>query len=105
MTDKGYEIIDTLSTKAKSTGNHEYNVHIVQGKQLRKDVQFKGLVLSIEDTPASWYVETLFSNDYGSPAIYYPVMSINGNDWLCINWQEVVKEMRAWLVANEYIYR
>jgi hypothetical protein len=104
MTDKGDQIVHTLTVKAKSNSKHEYPVHITQGKKLRGDYQFKGLILSIEDTPGSWYIDTLF-NFSTPPAISYPEISIHGRDWLCVNWQEVMKELRTWLVANEYIYK
>ena len=72
----------TLKTKAKS-GEHRYKVVIKKGFNDRE------WSLSIEDTPATWYLSTLFE-DY-SPE--QERISIYGNDWICENYDEIMKEV------------
>jgi len=80
------EIVYTLKTKAKS-GNYEYTVNIL--KQIDKYSKIFGIyILNIENTPASWYLSTILDN-----CIKLDKISIQGNDWLCDNWQEIIKEL------------
>lgn len=101
---KGNKIIGKLKTKAIHINRRwdrkksESDVFITQGCLI--DKQFKGLILSIDDTPGAWYIDTLFH--WGEPAIHYNEISINGN-WICINWQEIVSELKIWLKENNYL--
>jgi len=82
-TDKGKEIIYTFKTKSISyVGNktYEHDIYITEGKS--------SFILSISTTPGSWYVETLLEGDTTQPRL-----SIQGNDWYCDNWQDVMEEL------------
>lgn len=86
--DKGEEVVYTLNTKAISEGEYEYNVNITKANDK--------YVLSIENTPGSWYLETLLDEPN---ALYFDTLSIDGNDWKIGNWREVAKELKE-LIPN-----
>jgi len=80
--DRGETVLYTLKTKAKTYSEsevYEYDVNILEGDS--------GLVLSIQSTPGSWYIETLLDT------VNYDKLSISGSDWTCDNWTEVSKEL------------
>lgn len=72
----------TLKTRAKSD-KESYRVTIRKGFNTRE------WTLSIDDTPATWFLSTLFENfDPEQESI-----SIYGRDWICRNYNEVMKEV------------
>jgi len=87
-TDRGEEIIYTLKTQAISTSvsnTYKYNVNILE----TEDIGHGKYTLSIETTPGCWYVSTLMENDRR----YSKSFSIQGDDWLCENWRDIMKEL------------
>lgn len=98
--DKGSNVIYTLKTKAETFSNsniYKYDVNIILDYKSDSDFYQKlrkegyDLILSIEGTPASWYLKTLL---YDSPNLKYSNrISIQGNYWYCENWQEIYKEL------------
>jgi len=109
--DKGKEIVYTFNTKAQTEelkyrdrGEkvYEHPVHIIKGERLRDD-KFNGLILSIQDTPGSWYLETLVDGYGGRPsALNYNEMAIDGGaKWYCTNWSEIAAELKQWLAERD----
>lgn len=96
--DKGSNVIYTLKTKAETLSNnkiYKYNVNITldnKKTELFQKLRADGydLVLSIEGTPGSWYLKTLLDS---STLKYSNRISIHGNYWYCVNWQEIYKEL------------
>lgn len=103
--DKGRTIIYQFNTQAitrdtkwnKKDDFSTHNVYLTRGEKL-KDDKFNGVILSIEDTPGSWYVDTLYEF-HNPPAIEYNTMSISGN-WICTNWGEIMSELKKWVSEN-----
>lgn len=97
--DKGKEIIYTFTKQAITSENGDkefkHNVYLIKGKAL-KDDKFGGIILSVEDTPGSWYLDTIFNY---SSSLNYDTMSING-DWVCVNWKEIMTELKSWVFEN-----
>jgi hypothetical protein len=99
---RGNEIVYTFTTKAKS-GEHQYTVHILQDDPKYDETNghsYNGLALSIDDTPACWYVSTLLHYS-DPPIINFDKISISGSYWMCDNWREIGEELKSW-VANIY---
>jgi hypothetical protein len=94
-TEKGDEIVYKLKTKAESGKDHVYDVYITQGKALRND-PYKGLVVSISDTPGAWYIDTLMEDRIRR----YSQINIHGRDWVCTNFDDVMDEVEEWLKKN-----
>jgi len=97
--DKGKEIIYTFKVKAESSSPSynnipSQNIFLTKGKPIGED-RFNGVILSIENTPGSWYLETLYFFSHPS-AIDYDTMSING-EWRCTNWIEIMNELKHWV--------
>lgn len=108
MKSKGHDIVYTFKEKAISYSDedrsvvYKYTVHLLQGNNkydLSNGHSYNGLIISIEDTPGSWYVSTYLHYtendrlDYGS---------ING-DWLYYNKINIKKELVDW-IENVYPY-
>ena len=100
---RGQKIVYTFNTKA-ICGKYEYAIHLLQGspKFDRTDgISYDGLVISIDTTPASWYVATFLHNQpdsqYGDE-----IMIDGGQNWKCTNKQEIIKELKNW-INNYYI--
>jgi len=96
---RGEEIVYTFKTKAISGNGYEYNVHLLEGNpkyDTTNGISYNGLVLSIEGTPGSWYVATFLHNQ---PGCQYgnEIMIDGGQNWKCINKQEIIKELKYWL--------
>ena len=95
--DRGREIIHTLKTKAESTyegkSSKKYNVNIIPTRYSTKD-KYNGMVLSIEGTPAHWYLDTLFGDTNWKTQ---KNISIQGQEWWCTNYNVIMKETHAWL--------
>lgn len=73
-----------LKTRAKSAnGQYQYTVTIQKGFNDRE------WTLSIDETPATWYLSTLFE-DFDPEQ---KTISIYGRDWICENYNEVMKEV------------
>lgn len=100
---KNKEIVYTFKTKAISSespeGKYEYTIHLLQGDP-KYTHDYNGLVLSIDKTPGSWYLDTFleYGSDYDGDLI-----SISGDDWYCTNRKEIMEELNNWL-KNEYPY-
>lgn len=102
---KGRTVIYQFSTQAISRDTKwdkkdefsTHNVYLTRGDKL-KDDKFNGVILSIEDTPGAWYVDTLYEY-HNPPAIDYDTMSIYGT-WICTNWSEIMKELKKWVGEN-----
>ena len=81
--DKGFEVLFSLVTKAVCSfegRKNENNVNIV----IKED---SILILSIENTPANWQIESLYVTENG----YFP---IQGNYWICHNMKDLLNEAR-----------
>jgi hypothetical protein len=74
----------TLKTKALTEGEHKYTVKVIRKRN--------GWVLDILETPGSWYLKTLLCN---YPDNESNTLSIQGNDWICVNPNELVIEAMA----------
>jgi hypothetical protein len=105
-TDKGREIIYTFKTDAitETMGDpnkkqYRHPVHLIEGT-MKYTPTYNGVVLSISDTPGSWYVDTLMEGD----AKYNNIMYIDfGAKWICSNWSEIMKELNEWISNSENI--
>ena len=97
-------VIHTLKAKA-ITGKNEYDVQIIQGDPRYDETNgysYNGLVISIAGTPGSWYLASFLHNDSRNQYNQYSdYIHISGDDWLCTNGQEIIKELKLWL-KNEY---
>ncbi|WP_298751988.1 hypothetical protein [uncultured Arcobacter sp.] len=90
-----------LDVKAIDNKGNEYSV-------ILKDEPFDGtpeewkrkLVLKIEDTPASWYLFTVFAESRG--IIIPDEISISGNDWTCVNMREIRQAVKDVLGSEFY---
>jgi hypothetical protein len=96
--DKGNEIVHTFETQVIDDKLRKHIVHITQGKLLKSQERFNGLILSIEDTPGAWYIETLYTF-HGEDSLNWERHSIWGN-WECINWREVMNELKDYVKKN-----
>ena len=98
---KGKEVVYTFKNKAKSD-KYEYTVHLLQSESKYDETNghsYNGLVISIDDTPASWYVSTFLHynpNDYSD----YTVID-GGSNWTVTNMLNIRRELKEWL-KNEY---
>jgi len=96
------EVIHTLKTKAKS-GIYEYPVQLIESDSKYSDktngYSYNGLILSIAGTPGSWYLSSFLH--YTPDSLYGNDIHISGDDWVCTNKQEILKELLPW-VKNEY---
>ena len=98
---KNKEIVYTFKNKVKSS-KYEYIVYLLQGESKYDNTNgysYSGLVLSIDNTPASWYVSTVLhynTNDY----IDYAVID-GGSNWIVTNMINIRRELKEWL-KNEY---
>lgn len=110
--DKGKPIIYTFKTEAL-TGDwirmndanlRSSSVHLIQGKALRGD-PFGGVILSIQDTPGSWYVDTIVGEEGKPAAIHDRTIQINGPHWICTNWQDIMGELKLWIESKHFNYR
>ena len=95
---RGKEIVYTFKTKAIS-GKYEYTVHLLEGKpdiDTTDGISYGGLVISIDNTPGSWYVATFL---HYSPGSQYgnDIVIDGGQNWRCTNKQEIIKELKYWL--------
>lgn len=89
---RGKEIVYTFKTKAithSEKTHYTYNVHILKHDSKFSSDKFGNFLLSIENTPAVWYVSTLM--DSGSFYRNYAVID-GGQNWIVDNWSEVSKE-------------
>lgn len=105
-TSRGQKIVYTFQTKAKSGNNHEYTIHLLEGDPKYDEtngITYDGLVISFESTPGSWYVTTFLH--YGSDSQRGNIISISGNDWICTNKQEIIKELKDWIDNRFPIWR
>lgn len=101
-TDKGKKIIYSFKTKAYSKESphgdiYTHNVQLTQGKPIGNDM-FNGIVLSIQNTPGSWYLDTLY-NFHNPSSTEYDTMSIYGN-WICTNWSDIMDELKDYVSKN-----
>ena len=85
-------MIKTLKTRAVCTvkdrpikGDHA--VILSQSVSHREDFKDKW-VLSIEDTPAVWYLSSLLKDDQKGPDIFIDL----GQKWRCTNFDKIMKE-------------
>jgi hypothetical protein len=93
------EIVYTFKTKAVSSGNYEYPIHLLEGNpkfDTTNGISYNGLVISIDKTPGSWYVATFLHNQPGSQ-YGNDIMIDAGQNWKCTNKQEIIKELKYWL--------
>jgi hypothetical protein len=88
--DRNRKVIYTLKTKAYSGKDYYYNVNIISdndNSMVKKGYKY---ILSIENTPGSWYIKTLLEGN----SMNSSVISIQGNEWFCYNWDEIMKELK-----------
>ena len=101
---KGRDIIYTFNAKARTLtefGKYEYTVHLLQGNSKvdnNDGYSYDGLVISIDDTPGSWFVSTFLH--YNSILNISDKINIDGS-WTCTNRREIREELLEWL-KNEY---
>lgn len=91
------KIVYTFNTKAKTNGGNEYNVHLLQGDPKYDETNgysYNGLVISIDNTPGSWYVSTFLHYTADN---YSNIIHISGDDWICTNRLDIVSELRYWI--------
>lgn len=90
--------IYVFQTLAYSGKEFYHPVEIQQYEYIPKyDTKYHGLVLKIVGTPGGWYLHTLLEESHTCEK--YPTMSIQGN-WHCLNWQEIVTELKQWVADN-----
>lgn len=96
------EVIYTFKTKAITHGenkDYEYTVKILQGKSEFHD-DFDHMILSVENTPGSWYLSTLMEHDSFHKS--YAVID-GGSNWTIDNWDKISKEFFEILPKLEMI--
>lgn len=101
--DKGKNIVYTFKNKAISGthGQYKYIIYLLQGDpkyDKTNGYSYNGLVLSINGTPASWYVSTFlhYNEDYGD----YATID-GGSQWTVTNMINIRRELLDW-IKNEY---
>lgn len=98
---KGEEIVYTFKTKAKAD-IYEYDVHLLQGDPKYDETNgysYSGLILSIDNTPGSWYVSTFLH--YHPNKTHNKIIIDGGNNWVVENGLEIEKELKEW-IENQY---
>jgi hypothetical protein len=90
--DRGLIVQKILATKARDNGQKEHQVTLLMnrygpGLSMGKQKLDYKWILKIENTPAHWYMSTLLEDGKQDKKI-----SIYGNDWYCINFDEVMAE-------------
>ena len=80
-----------LKTKAKTSGasgkEHEYPVSLELDSN---GMKYGGVVLNINGTPGSWYLKSIL--DKGEQNLPKTISIDFGQQWTCINMDEVLKE-------------
>ena len=102
---KGNNIVYTFKTKAKS-GKNEYDVHLLKGNSEYDNTNgysYNGLILSIDNTPGSWYVSTFL---HYNPNNKHDTITIDGgSNWIVENGLEIEKELKYWIENIYPIYK
>lgn len=85
-------------TKTLGDSDKEYThpVHLIQGNPKYAPI-YDGIVLSIDGTPGSWYVDNLMEGSTKNSNYIYIDM---GAKWICSNWSEIMRELREWISNN-----
>jgi len=103
MTERGEEVIykfktDAITETMDSRDGKQYThpVYLIAGNPKYAPI-YNGVVLSISETPGSWYVDTLMEGN----TKYSNIMYIDyGAKWICSNWSEIMKELNEWVSNN-----
>lgn len=103
----GHEVVYKLQAKAIS-GKYEYNVYITKtdppGNDETNGYSYDGLCLSIDNTPGTWYLATFLH--YNPREEYRDNIVIDGGqNWICTNGREIVKELKFWLETQYPMWR
>jgi hypothetical protein len=106
ITERGREVIYEFKTDAitetmgsRDGKQYRHPVYLIEGNPKYAPI-YNGVVLSISDTPGSWYVDTLMEGN----ARHSNIMYIDfGAKWICSNWSEIMKELNEWISNNETI--
>ena len=80
----------TLKTKAIDNHGHHYDVVIKSSRYS------KGPVLSIEDTPGQWAIDTLLDRGSYPDGLFIDI----GQNWKCGNMNQILDELRKLIKAG-----
>jgi len=104
ITERGKEVIykfktDAITETMGSRDGKQYShpVYLIEGNPKYAPI-YNGVVLSINNTPGSWYVDTLMEGDAKNNDIMYIDY---GAKWICSNWSEIMKELNEWTSNNK----
>jgi hypothetical protein len=106
MTERGSEVIFKFKTDAitetmgsRDGKQYRHPVYLIEGNPKYAPI-YNGVVLSISDTPGSWYVDTLMEGNTKNSNIMYIDY---GAKWICSNWSEIMIELNEWVSNNKEI--
>jgi len=106
ITERGKEVIYEFKTDAiteiqdsRDGKQYRHPVYLIGGDPKYAPI-YNGVVLSINNTPGSWYVDTLMEGNARNSNIMYIDF---GQKWICSNWSEIMKELNEWISSNDNI--